>query len=124
MTILYLIKNLITENQIFGYNFIVEVDEGNHENYDSDDEKERENMFKKHNFKIIRCNPNDFLKFFKIDLLKFLDETILYISKLREEHAVNGVINKINEDFEKIVAVIKSKELKQYAKNILPNYKK
>ena len=34
------------------YNFIIEVDEGNHENYDSDDEKEREDMFKKHNFKI------------------------------------------------------------------------
>ena len=31
------------------YNFIIEVDEGNHENYDLDDEKERENMFmKKH----------------------------------------------------------------------------
>ena len=41
------------------YNFIIEVDEGNHENYDSDDEKEREDMFKKHNFKTIRCNPND-----------------------------------------------------------------
>ena len=26
------------------YNFIIEVDEGNHENYDSDDEKERENI--------------------------------------------------------------------------------
>ena len=34
------------------YNFIIEVDEGNHENYDSDDEKEREDMFKNHNFKI------------------------------------------------------------------------
>ena len=34
------------------YNIIIEVDEGNHENYDSDDEKEREDMFKKHNFKI------------------------------------------------------------------------
>ena len=41
------------------HNFIIEVDEGNHENYDSDDEKEREDMFKKHNFKIFRCNPND-----------------------------------------------------------------
>ena len=43
---------LITENQIFGLkiiNFIIEVDERNHENYDSDDEKEREHMFKKHN---------------------------------------------------------------------------
>ena len=28
------------------HNLIIEVDEGNHEHYDSDDEKERENMFK------------------------------------------------------------------------------
>ena len=102
------------------YNLIIEVDEGNHENYDSDDEKEREDMFKKHNFKIFWCNPNDP----NFDLFKFLGEIILYISKLREENAVNGVINKITEDFEKIVAVTKSKELKRYAKNILPNYKK
>ena len=34
------------------YNFIIEVDEGNHENYDSDNEEEREDMFKKYNFKI------------------------------------------------------------------------
>ena len=34
------------------YGCTVEVDEGNHENYDSDDEKEREGMFKKQNFKI------------------------------------------------------------------------
>ena len=34
------------------------------------------------------------------------------------------MINKIAEDFEKIVAVAKSKESKRYAKNILPNYKK
>ena len=32
-------------------NIIIEVDEGNHENYDSDDEKERDDMFKNHNFK-------------------------------------------------------------------------
>ena len=36
---------------------------------------------------------------------------------------MNKVINKITEDFEK-KAVTKSKELKQYSKNILPNYKK
>ena len=90
------------------YNFIIEVDEGNHENYDSDDEKKRENMFKKHNFKIFLCNLNDP----EFNLFKFLGEIILYISKLRKENPVNGVINKITEDFEKIVAVIKSKELK------------
>ena len=33
-------------------NIIIEVDEGNHESYDSDDEQERGNMFKNHNFKI------------------------------------------------------------------------
>ena len=33
------------------HNIIIEVDEGNHENYDLDDEKERKDMFKKHNFK-------------------------------------------------------------------------
>ena len=100
--------------------FIIEVDERNHENYDSDDEKERENMFKKHNFKIFWCNPNDP----EFDLFKFLGETFLYISKLCEENAVNGVINKITEDFGKIVAVTKLKELKRYSKSILPNYKK
>ena len=97
------------------HNGIIEVDEGNHENYDPDDEKEREDMFKNHNFKIFWCNPNNP----EFDLFKFLGEIILYISKLHEENAVNGVINKITKDFEKIVTVTKSKELKRYAKNIL-----
>ena len=106
------------------YNFIIEVDEGNHENYDSDDEKEREDMFKNHNFKIFWCNPNDP----NFDLFKFLGEINLHISTLREENAENKgnneLINKVDEDFQKIVTVTKLKELKRYAKNILPNYKK
>ena len=101
-------------------NIIIEVDEGNHENYDSDDEKERKNMFKDHNFKIFWCNPNNP----EFDLFKFLCGIILFKSKLWEENAVNGVINKITEDFEKMVAVTKSTDLKQYAKNILQSYKK
>ena len=101
-------------------NIIIEVDEGNHENYDSDDEKEREDIFKKHNFKICRCNPNDP----NFDLFKFLGKINLSLSKLREKNAVNRVINKITDDFEKIVKVTKLKELKRYAKNILPNYTK
>ena len=48
----------------------------------------------------------------------------MYLSKLHEKSYVNGVISKITEDFEKIVAVTKLKELKRYIKNILPNYKK
>ena len=114
------INNRKPDNWFKDNDIIIEVEVENHENYDSDDEKERDDMFKNHNFKIFRCNPNDP----NFDLFKFLGEIILYISKLRKENAVNGVINKITEDFEKIVAVTKSKELKRYTKNILPNYKK
>ena len=85
------------------------------------DEKEREDIFKRHNFKIFLCNPND-------PNFKFLGKINLHLSKLCEKNvankANNKVINKIAEDFEKIVAVTKLKELKQYAKNILRNYRK
>ena len=105
------------------HNLTIEVDEGDHENYVTDDEKEREGMFKKHNFKTFRCNPNDP----NFNLFKFVGKINLYISKLREKKLANEVINKINliKDLQKkIVAVSKSKELKRYAKNFLPNYKK
>ena len=52
----------------------------------------------------------------------------MHISTLREENAENKgnneLMNKVDEDFKKIVAVTKLKELKRYAKNILPNYKR
>ena len=64
------------------------------------------------------CNPNDF----NFNISKFSGEINLYVSKLQEKNAVNGVISKITDDFKKIVA--KLKKLKRYAKNILPNYKK
>ena len=69
---------------------LIEVDEGNHENCDSADEKEREGMFKKNNFKIFQCNPSDS----EFDLFKSLGEINLYISTLREENAANKAINK------------------------------
>ena len=102
------------------HNIIIEVDEGNHENYDSYDEKEREDMLKNHNFKVFWCNPNDS----NFDLFKFLGEMNLYVSKLHEKNTVNRVISNITDDFRQIVAVTKLRELKRYVKNILPNYKK
>ena len=102
------------------HNIIIEVDEGNHENYDSDDEKERKDMFKNHNFKVFWCNQNDP----NFDLFKVLGKINLYVSKLHEKNAVNRVISKITDDFKQIVAVTKLKELKRYVKNILPNSKK
>ena len=44
--------------------------------------------------------------------------------KIPRKKAANEVINKIAEDYENIVAVTKSKELKLYAKKILPNYER
>ena len=98
-------------------NIIIEVDEGNHENYDSDDEKEREDMFKNHNFKIFWCNPNNP----EFDLFKFLGEIILYISKLCEENPVNGMINKITEDFEKNSLSDKIKRIKMICQKHFTN---
>ena len=81
-------------------------------------------MFKKHNFEIFWCNPNDP----NFDLFKFLGKTNLNISELHKKNAANKVnnktINKVAENFEKIVAITKLKELKRYAKNVLPKYKK
>ena len=106
------------------HNLIIEVNEGNHENYDSYNEKEREDMFIKHNFKNFRGNPN----YPGLDINNFLGKIKSYVTKLREKNvsnkANNKVINKIGKDFEKIVAVTKLREIKRYAKNILPNYKK
>ena len=81
--------------------------------------KKKEKKCLKDNFKIFRCNLNDP----NFDLFKFVGKINLRISKLREKN-VNSVIDKIAKDFEKIVAMTKSKELKRYVKNILPDYKK
>ena len=59
----------------------IEVEEGNHENYDSGDGKEREDMFKRHNFKTIRCNPNGS----GFDINKFLGKINSYVAKLRKK---------------------------------------
>ena len=61
--------------------FTVEVDEGNHKNYDTDEEKEREDMFKRHNIKTIKCNPNHP----GFDINKFSDEINSYVTKLRQK---------------------------------------
>ena len=64
------IKSLNRKPDIWfkNHNLTIEVEEGNLENYDSDDKKEREEMFKKHNFKTFRRNPNDP----NFDLFKFI----------------------------------------------------
>ena len=63
------------------HNIIIEVDEGNHENYDPDHEKERKDMFKRHNFNNLWSNPNDH----NFDIFKFIGKINLYVSKLREK---------------------------------------
>ena len=102
------------------HNLIIEVDEGNNENYDSDDEKEKEDIFKKHNFKIFWCNPNNP----EFDLLTFLGEINLYISKLRKKKAANEMISKITDDFEKNSCSDKIERVITICQKHLLNYKK
>ena len=64
---------------------IVEIDEENHESYDTDDEEEKKNIFKKHNFKIFRCNPTDP----SFNTHTFLGKINSYITNLREKEAIN-----------------------------------
>ena len=49
-------------------------------------------MFKKHNFKIFRCNPNDL----GFDINKFLGEINFYVTKLREKmQKIKGIIKRL-----------------------------
>ena len=89
-------------------NFTVEVDEGNHEDYDTEDEEERKEMFNKHNMDNFHCNSNHP----NFDLYKFLGEINAYNTKLCGKEAANF------DDLKKMYIITKSKELKQYNKNI------
>ena len=128
--ILCLIKSLITENQIFSLKSIIlllklmkEITKIMTQMM----KKKKKTYLKVITLKCFDVIPMIFLifdLFENFDLFKFLDEINLHISKLGEKNAANKVINKIAEDFKKIVVVTKLKELKQYAKNILPKHKK
>ena len=74
-------------------------------------------MFEKDNFNIFWCNLSDP----NFDLFKYLGKINLHISTLLEKKCRKW---REDEDFKKIDAVTKLKDLKRYAKNILPNYKK
>ena len=104
------------------HNIVVEIDEANHENYDSDDEVEREHMFKRHDFEIFWCNPNN--PSFKTHI--FLGEIYFHITKLREKETIYSVINETADDFWKMVTItilkvfcklIKNKWLKNEQQN-------
>ena len=77
-------------------------------------------MFERHDFKSFWNNPNEP----SFNTHKLLGEINFYIAILCKREAVNLVINEIADDFTKMVTTTKSKELKQYNKNILPTYKK
>ena len=73
------------------YNIIIEVDEGNHENYDSDDEKEREDMFKNHNFKIFRM-PKTFYEITKNEKHKIKNKANKKLKNNLDQRIVLGAL--------------------------------
>ena len=73
------------------HNIIIETDEGNHENYDSDDEKEREDMFKNHNFKIFRM-PKTFYKITKNEKHKIKNKANKKLKNNLDQRIVLGAL--------------------------------
>ena len=104
----------------YEHKLAIEIDELGHNDRNTDYEIKRQREIEKElNCIFIRTNPDaaDF------NINKLNNQIFKHIQS-KGKNAVNKLINKIAEDFKKIVAVTKLKELKRYAKNILPNYKK
>ena len=72
-------------------NVTIEVDEGNHADYDTEDEEERKEMFNKYKMENFHCNPNDP----NFDLYKFLGKINACNTKLCEKEAVNLISDKL-----------------------------
>ena len=105
----------------YEHKLAIGIDELGHYDRNTDYETKRERKIENElNCVFIRTNPD--AANFNINELN--NQIFRHIIQSKEKNAVNKVINKIAEDFKKIVAVTKLKELKRYAKNILPNYKK
>ena len=72
-------------------NVTIEVDEGNHADYDAEDEEERKEMFNKYKMENFHCNPNDP----NFDLYKFLGKINACNTKLCKKEAVNLINDKL-----------------------------
>ena len=72
-------------------NVTIEVDEGNHADFDKEDEEERKEMFNKYKMENFHCNPNDP----NFDLYKFLGKINACNTKLCKKEAVNLINDKL-----------------------------
>ena len=121
MRIQYPVLDYRADIYFYEHKLAIEIDELGHNDRNTDYETKREREIKNElNCVFIRTNPD--VANFNINELN--NQLFKHIIQSKEKNAVNKAINKIAEEFKKNVAVTKLKELKQYAKNILPNYKK
>ena len=105
----------------YEHKLAIEIDELGHNDRNTDYETKREEGIKNElNCVFIRTNPD--AANFNINELN--NQIFKHIIQSKEKNGVNKAINKIPEDFKKIVAMARLKKVKRYAKNILPNYKK
>ena len=72
-------------------NVTIEVDEGNHADFDTEDEEERKEMFNKYKMENFHCNSNDP----NFDLYKFLGKINACNTKLCKKEAVNLINDKL-----------------------------
>ena len=104
----------------YEYKLAIEIDELGHNDRNTDYETKREREIKNElNCVFIRTNPD--AANFNINELN--NQIFKHIIQSKGKNAVNKAINKIAEDLKNSCSD-KLKELKRYAKIILPNYKK
>ena len=105
----------------YEHKLAIEIDELGHNGRNTDYKTKREREIKNElNCVFIRTNPD--AANFNINELN--NQIFKHIIQSKEKNVVNKLITKTAEDFKKIVAMTKLKELKRYAKKILPDYKK
>ena len=116
----YCIKNKKLDVYFSKYKLEIEVDEYNHEGWNSNYEKSRQLIIENHGITIIRTNPDaaDF------DMNRLINQIYMHIIESTKKSLIDDLSKRLLKLEFKSNHSIKSKCLKWIVKNILPNYKK
>ena len=122
----YCIENKRLDAYSSKYKLVIEIDEYNHAGRNSNYEKNRQLMIETHEVTIIRTNPDaaDFNTYRPINQIrKRITESTKNQTKVSTKKSLIDDLSKrfLELEFKSIYA-IKSKCLKWFVKNILPNY--
>ena len=124
----YCIENKRIDAYFSEYKLGIEVDEYNQEGRNSKYEKSRQLMIESHRITIIRTNPDDA----NFDMNRLINQIYTYIIESTKKQTKVSTKKSLIDDLSKRLSElefksnysIKSKCLKRFVKNFLPNYEK